>query len=106
VARWMDRLAAWSSSNRPLVPGRQRGRQDDRLRTMDHLHAIWRSRGRYGSLAQVSGSFRVIWILVSAGAVAGLLCCTDVGVFEIYRAWQTSPGEYGSSWYGTTRCLG
>ena len=50
-----------------------------RNRTVDLLLTIWRHRGRCRSLAQVSGSYRVVRRLISAGAVAALCCCTFSG---------------------------
>jgi hypothetical protein len=89
--RWR---AAGASCGQPLVPTGPQSRASVfsnhtvlagaplRNRTVDLLLTIWRHRGRCRPLAQVSGSYRVVRRLVSAGAVAALWCCTTFGAFE------------------------
>jgi hypothetical protein len=61
----------------------------ERCKLVDLLLTIWRHRGRNRSLAQVSGSYRVVWRLIPAGAVAAFWCCTTSSAVElaITRLW-------------------
>ena len=88
----MGALAARGAGARlpRLVPGRPFDTFENgswpgaplRNRTVGLLLTIWRHKGRCRSLAQVSGSYRIVRTMVSVGAVAAHLCCTAFGAFE------------------------